>query len=483
MDLTSLSKNPELPLDLDKNTIGRLTQFIEALFQQEDNSFATFTFPIDCHDPLAVLQKGWNSNTFQYYWEKPSESFAIAAGGALHKISAEGADRFEVVNKQRQTFIDTTSTFSASTHAYSGIIFVGGFSFFDHLSDPAWHSFEAGTLTVPEWLILQDDKYALTTLSFSLDHYSSDEDLLKAVLQRLQDVKQKISGTFSQTVMDAPQSSPQQSTIFRNGYQDWVNAVNHAKKEIQQKSFKKIVLARQTTVPRNSAAPPTEMLNRLRQQYQNCSCFLVHPGRGHSFLGATPEQLASFQHELLLTEALAGSIKRGKTVTEDATLANDLSISPKNRNEHQFVVADIEDRLAPFTQTIHHKKSPEIKKLSNVQHLYTPIRARLSEETDILPVLAQLHPTPAVGGYPWKKAAPYIRQLENFERGWYAGPVGWLNAKGSGEFSVAIRSGLIGPRKAHFFAGCGIVSDSDPEKEWQETNLKLTPMISALQYD
>jgi menaquinone-specific isochorismate synthase len=483
MDAHLLLNNLDFPLDIDEEVIEQLVQFIAQLFQQQDKSYAVFTFPITSVDPLPFLQKEWNRDTFQYYWEKPSENFAIAAGQTLKTLSADGADRFASINEQKRLFKEHTATFTASTHAFAGLIFLGGFSFFDQSEAPLWDAFDAGALTVPQWLILKDDKYALTTLGFALDDFSSEKKLLEAVLHRLYKIKKQISSPSSGSVQNAQLQYQQESTIFRNGYEHWVKSVKNAKQKIRDHAFKKIVLARQVTVPRNSAAPPTEMLNRLRKQYQNCCCFLVHPGQGPSFLGATPEQLASFQKELLLTEALAGSIQRGQTISEDADLAENLSFSTKNRKEHRFVVEDIADRLAPFSKNIRHKQRPEIKKLSNVQHLYTPMRANLHHDADILEVLKQLHPTPAVGGYPWKKAAPYIQQLENFERGWYAGPVGWLNAKGSGEFAVAIRSGLVGPRKAHFFAGCGIVSDSDPDTEWQETNLKLTPMISALQYD
>ncbi|HLR32116.1 MAG TPA: chorismate-binding protein, partial [Fodinibius sp.] len=143
----------------------------------------------------------------------------------------------------------------------------------------------------------------------------------------------------------------------------------------------------------------------------------------------------------------------------------------------------IRHRLQPLTKNVYCDHQPRIKKLSNVQHLHTPIRAHLKDDTDILPVIEQLHPTPAVGGYPRKDAMEYIRELEDFERGWYAGPVGWMTPSGSGEFAVAIRSGLLSEDEAHFFAGCGIVADSNPKEEWEETNLKLSPMLSALNYD
>ncbi|HBQ61496.1 MAG TPA: isochorismate synthase, partial [Balneolaceae bacterium] len=116
------------------------------------------------------------------------------------------------------------------------------------------------------------------------------------------------------------------------------------------------------------------------------------------------------------------------------------------------------------------------------QHLYTPVHAKIKEGVSRTEVLSKLHPTPAVGGYPREAAMPYINKLEHFDRGWYAGPIGWINAYGEGEFVVAIRSGLINNNEVRFFAGCGIVEDSNPKKEWDETNLKFIPMLTALEH-
>jgi menaquinone-specific isochorismate synthase len=199
-----------------------------------------------------------------------------------------------------------------------------------------------------------------------------------------------------------------------------------------------------------------------------------------SFIGASPERLASFNNGVFLTEGLAGSISRGKSAMEDASLAHTLLNSTKDREEHKFVVQAIDDNLKPFSDRVEHPKQPQIKKLQNVQHLFTPIRASIKEGVEIHELVHQLHPTPAVGGYPRDESVPYIQEIEQIDRGWYSAPVGWFNLKGSGEFAVAIRSALLHDNKAELYAGCGIVSDSDPEKEWKETLLKFVPLMDAL---
>jgi menaquinone-specific isochorismate synthase len=163
-------------------------------------------------------------------------------------------------------------------------------------------------------------------------------------------------------------------------------------------------------------------------------------------------------------------------------LEYELLHSQKDLNEHAFVLDAIEENLQRFSDVFEHPVSPGIKKLSNVQHLYTPVHAKIKKGVSRTEVLSKLHPTPAVGGYPREAAMPYISKLEHFDRGWYAAPVGWINAHGEGEFVVAIRSGLIKTNEVRFFAGCGIVEDSNPQKEWDETNLKFIPMLTALEH-
>lgn len=486
MDTDLLSDKMKLPLQLDGGTDRRLKTFINGVVRQNKQSYATFSVPVKTIDPLSFLEKHWSHQSFQYYWEKPSENFAIAAGDELVTLSASGTNRFTDIHQQQQSLLEATSSFSSVYHSYSGLMFLGGFSFFNELKNMDWDSFEAASLTVPKWLMLQDGDHFSVTIALDIRPFHNPEDLYDEIIEQLHDIDRLISTpsepcSTSPAVHDKADLFP--APQLKLGFDRWVDSVEKAKGHIHENRFKKIVLARRLSVSRDRSVQPTALLDRLRQQYQNCSCFLIHPPNSDSFLGATPEQLVAFQHDFLRTEALAGSMERGETAIEDSDLERDLSFSAKNRNEHQFVVRDIEQRLRPFAHRIHRNNQPQVKKLSNVQHLYTPIRADLKSEATILSILEELHPTPAVGGYPWEKAAPYIQQLEDFNRGWYAGPVGWLNGSGSGEFAVAIRSGLLSEEKAHFFAGCGIVADSDPQTEWKETNLKLKPMLSALRYD
>jgi isochorismate synthase len=186
---------------------------------------------------------------------------------------------------------------------------------------------------------------------------------------------------------------------------------------------------------------------------------------------------------LATTMALAGSFGRGSTDADDAALGNRLLSDPKERSEHAFVVEALRAGLAEVSTRVIADAEPRLRKLANLQHLLTPVHGQLAPGRTILDVVDRLHPTPAVGGSPREPALELIREREDLDRGWYAGPIGWLNRAGEGEFVVGLRSALLRSSEATLFAGCGIVAESDPAAELAESNWKLRPMLAALGAD
>lgn len=181
--------------------------------------------------------------------------------------------------------------------------------------------------------------------------------------------------------------------------------------------------------------------------------------------------------------ALAGSAPRGSTPEEDRRLGEGLQVSAKERIEHAIVVDALRAALADIAPRVVVSSVPELLKLQNVQHLRTRLAVELTHPRTVLELVERLHPTPAVGGLPRDAALGWIAEREGLDRGWYGGPVGWVNRRGEGEFAVAIRSALLRGEEALLFAGCGIVADSDPDQEYAESWLKLQPMLSALRQE
>jgi isochorismate synthase len=213
--------------------------------------------------------------------------------------------------------------------------------------------------------------------------------------------------------------------------------------------------------------------------YPGCSLFAVS-NQGATFLGATPERLVRLQNGTVQVDCLAGTTGRGQTEDEDGRLGAELLENPKERSEHEVVLRMLEARLAARCIDLRIPPEPALVKLRNVQHLYTPIAGSLLNGHSILSMVEELHPSPAVGGFPVDVAQRFIREREELDRGWYAGPIGWMNRSGEGEFAVAIRSALIRGSEATLFAGCGIMADSDPDSEYEESCLKLRSMLGIL---
>ena len=222
-------------------------------------------------------------------------------------------------------------------------------------------------------------------------------------------------------------------------------------------------------------------MQQLRKSYPECINFYIKlPQRG-IFLGSTPERLIKKNECFVKTEAIAGTIERGINNKTDKLFEDELKNDPKSLEEHQLVVKEIRNILYPKLPNIHISKKPNILKLKNVQHLISNIRGELKDDIHILELIKNMHPTPAVSGYPIKQANQLIKKYEKHDRGWYSGPIGWIDSSGNGDFCVGLRSAFINNDSINLFSGGGIVLNSDPEKEWNETELKLKSILEIIE--
>jgi isochorismate synthase len=252
-------------------------------------------------------------------------------------------------------------------------------------------------------------------------------------------------------------------------------------------ALEKVVLARSLRIDHDGCFDVPAFLGRLRGIYPGCT--LIAVGRGDdTFLAATPETLVRVRGASVETAALAGSAPRGREPEEDVALGRALLDSAKERAEHAHVVAAIWAALEPRCAVLEMPEGPSLRPLFGIQHLETRIRGRLREnDRDVLRLVASMHPTPAVGGVPRAAAIEWLKRFEGLDRGWYAAPVGWLDAQGGGDFRVALRSGLIrngvgseARGSARLFAGAGLVEGSVPEQELTETRIKLRALLAPL---
>lgn len=259
----------------------------------------------------------------------------------------------------------------------------------------------------------------------------------------------------------------------------WLATAHGAVHALRDGRLRKVVLARALCRRFAGTWSPERILRRLLAEGKDSYIFAVERAGG-CFFGATPERLCRVRAGTADLDALAGSRPRGRTPEEDAALAAELLTSGKDLEEHGRVVEWLVQVLQPISEDVVHAAQPRLRRFSYIQHLHTPVQARLRADATVLDVAARIHPTPAVGGVPQDAAIEFIRDGEGVPRGWYAGPVGWLDHAGDGEFAVALRCALVTSREAWLYAGAGMVAGSKPEVEWEETGWKLRPMMRVL---
>jgi len=401
-------------------------------------------------------------------WRGPDES--IVAAGATATVTADGPDRFAEVR-------ETTTELFGSVHA-DGVDYrarprlFGGFAFHDAGADAGevWTGFSGAWFVLPAMqLIARDGATWLTVTGTGPSAAAAADRALVEWTDRLRSAPAGLS--------DPPGIVRRRRTPSRAV---WHEQVRDAVAEIEAGRLRKVVLAQSLTVDLSVPLSIPDALARLDETYPDCYRFAVAPpDAAGTFFGATPERLVGVRGRTVETEALAGSTGRGDTTAEDEWLSRQLRTSEKDIHEHDLVVETIRNQLRPFASTVA-AGDRTIRRLATVQHLRTPIRADLMTDEHVLSLVEALHPTPAVGGLPPDVALRTIREAEGFDRGWYAAPVGWLDAAGDGTFAVGIRSALARDASASLFAGAGIVADSDPDREWDEVQLKYRPMLDGL---
>ena len=472
-----------LPLDLDSGkTVGDLIDFLvtvqEDVQENGQSRLLSVTMEAQLLDPLAVLETIYESNELSVYIERQNDGFAVAGAEAAISFVLSGPQRFDEAKRKIVECLDSAIAFGDEELPFFGPRFFCGFSFFDEVeSDDV---FPSSIVFVPSWQVAALDSRCVATANALIE---ADTDV-DAVGKRLWRAKERFQSFSHEDVEAKPRKNESPLVILdtreQEGTRTFEDSVSEAIAKIDEGAFEKVVLARAQDLTANEAFHPLRMLNGLRESFPDCFAFSLSNGKGQSFIGASPERLASLSNGVFETEALAGSAPRGATATEDARYGFQLLNSQKDRREQRYVFDSICRRLKKMGVEIENNKKVRLKKLRNVQHLNTPVRGRVEEGTHVLDLIGALHPTPAVGGVPREEAIAAIPDLEGFSRSLYAGAIGYVDHKGEGDFLVGIRSALVDGEKARLYAGVGIVDGSSPHKELQETDLKFRALMDSL---
>jgi len=397
----------------------------------------------------------------------------VVAGGAVATVTASGAGRFETVQQEAESLF-AGRTVPPELPPVARPRLFGGFAFHEGDNangDSPWTGFPDAQFVLPAVVLARDGSETWLVAS------ATDPAATNRAETRLDRWADRLATVESGETGDRPDIVSRTVTPDEAGWREQVGA---AVDRIERGPLRKVVLAQAQTVTLDGPVSTPTAYARLTETYPDCFRFLFAPVEGGQFFGATPERLVSRDGRTVRTEALAGSTGRGDTPTEDEWLARELRDSEKDAHEHDLVVEAIREQLEPYATSVS-TGDRTVRKLATVQHLQTPVTADLAEDDHVLTLVEALHPTPAVGGLPPDLALETIKETEAFERGWYASPVGWFDAAGNGTFAVAIRSAVANGNTATLFAGNGIVADSDPDREWDEVQLKYRPVLDALE--
>jgi isochorismate synthase len=419
----------------------------------------------DALEPLSLV-RSWPPDEPVAYWRRPA--LEIATAGVCFEACVEDAagDRFAGVAASLERIFG-----EAVADGWQRPFALGGFRFGSSAGEDAtWPGFPPASLVIPRLAIVRRRGVTFAVVNRLVASADSEEDVAAGILRDV---------ALCAQPAESPVPRAAGTLESRNWWPDagdWGEAVVGATQAIDRGKLQKVVLARRLTVHASTRFDPVGVAAALGRRYRGAFVYLFRRG-GIAFVGASPELLVALSGGALRSFPLAGTIRRGGDPAEAARRLKD---DPKERAEHALVVDAIRASLGEVCETLRVPQAPSTLRAGPMLHLGTRISGRMRRPESAVTLAGRLHPTPAVGGTPWPAAREIIEGVEGFDRGWYAGPVGWVDSAGDGEFALALRCALLEGPQAILFAGAGIVAGSRPEAELAETELKARAMLAVL---
>ncbi|QPQ29555.1 isochorismate synthase [Lysinibacillus sp. JNUCC 51] len=407
----------------------------------------------------------------RFYWQNREKTMTLVGLGHAYTIQNNAKnDRFDAVEAEWKSL---TKNCVKGQSELQPILF-GGFTF-----DPQnevtgeWTDFPEAYFALATYqLVIRDDK------AFVSIHLISKNEQAESQFEALRKERDHLIHA-AQVKEVKTYSKPEITSYFEPYKEPYLASIDQVTALIKQKKADKVVIARSLALQFKEQVSSPQVLSQIIHEQPESYLFGLER-QELLFFGASPERLVKVENGRAFSSCVAGSIKRGKTAEEDEAYGQSLLNDSKNGGEHQYVVDMIAETFRENCIEMKIPDSPRLLKIRDIQHLYTPVEGQLNSEATILQLTKSLHPTPALGGVPRKEAMEAIRKYEPMNRGLYAAPIGWVDAEGNGEFAVAIRSAALLKDKAFLYAGGGIVADSEPQSEYEETLVKFRPMLRAL---
>jgi len=424
-----------------------------------------------------------------FFLSRPDSAITLLGLDSLISFKAKGEQRFVTIKKD---YCNALKSWHYDNPPMAFLAFA--FDEQDTMED-CWQLFPNTLLTIPR--ILFQEKNAIQTIIVNIE-------LTDSYSLQTTKIEQLLTDYFSSALLNAQQQTEQATALIsieqKEAYQHWQSLAKNAIRQIKSGQFDKLVTSRRNSITTSEPISIAHLVHKLAHYYPCCSIF-SYSSSGKTIVAASPEQLLSLQHPDIQSNAIGGTISRKKhSCKADSCAPNSLPFflkqsseqssneffeSKKLLKEHHFISRAIYQNLDPLCYTLKMPFTPYLMKLHNLYHLETPVQGKLMEQYDLFDCITALHPTPAVAGLPGQAAKQWLINNEDYQRGWYTGAFGWVDADMNGDLSVMLRCALIEnshnkKQKIHLFAGAGLVAESDPDAEWQETELKMQTIMEIL---
>lgn len=443
---------------------------------QEKDKYRYITLQISVSEPIPLLPVNMDQS---FFLTKPHNKNSLLGLGALLTFHSQGDKRFKSI---KANYANLLGSWKADKNTLPIAFMAFAFDENDPMTEN-WQVFPNTSLTVPVILIEQNGLAQNLFVNIELKKTSLDNTFkhIKELLEHYLELTQqsvKMSHEAARFTVNQSHSLTDQDA--------WQTLSHNAITQIQSGKFDKLVTSRQYSLQTKNVLPKRALVAKLIKHYPTCTIFSYQLS-GTYIISASPERLVSLQHPEVQSDAIGGTILRN-----DRTLLplpfkqsilptpSESSLDQKLLKEHAFITQDIYHRLAPLCSTLKMPVSPFLMKLQNLFHLESTIQGKLMSDYTLFDVIETLHPTPAIAGFPARQAKQWLLNNENYRRGWYTGAFGWIDGKQNGELAVMLRCALIKDKQVDLFAGAGLVAESDPEIEWQETELKMQTILEML---
>ncbi len=419
-----------------------------------------------------LLEHFANKGDDVFYYSEPDSNISFLSFEILNKQSFS-FDSYESLAEEISKLKHKLISNHADYNNFKLPIFLTSVKFPIKKDSDEWADFNDIDFIVPKIILFQHSGTCFIVANFfseSFSHHENFNEFLERETELIYNLETRL------------QESNSDRTILKNlidsdDYKNWESKIYSVIDEIKRENIDKVVIARRVENEIISSINWQKTFTDLNIKFPTCTNFLYKSGKS-IFFGSTPEILIKYSDNTFFTEALAGSIMRGINPDEDKQLEDELLKSDKNKVEHEAVIDYIKKSVFNYVDQVEIVKNPVVKKLPNIQHLQTSVTGTLKSKDLIFKIISSLFPTPAVCGIPKEQSLKMIEKTEDFDRGLFSGIIGWFNADNYGEFFVTIRSALVKDNKLYAYAGCGIVEGSDPKEEYEETQLKLKPILS-----